>query len=78
MPNVKQSITTPALIDEMRRAIWRDDARRAGVAEADIERHVWLAWRIARAGGVGVVIQGLGRMQPTSVDPARIERREAR
>jgi hypothetical protein len=58
------------LIEDLKRAIWRDDARHAGVAEADIERTVFLQWRIARAGGPQVAVYGLGRIQPMIVEEA--------
>lgn len=61
MPRLITDHTT--LVDELQRALWRDAARRAGIAEADIERSVWFKWRVERAGGVAVVIRGLGRMQ---------------
>ncbi|HXU82490.1 MAG TPA: hypothetical protein VN914_13905 [Polyangia bacterium] len=63
MTDAQQLITDGVLIEEMKRAIWRDDARHAGVAEADIERSVFLRWRIARAGGPQVAVYGLGRIQ---------------
>ncbi len=47
--------------------IWRADtrqrARDAGVAPQDIERSVFLAWRIEQAGGVMVAVYGLGRIR---------------
>ncbi len=65
MPNAKPKVITDrALIAAMIHALQQDEARRAGVAERDIERTLWTRWRIARAGGVTVVVQGLGRMRP--------------
>ncbi len=65
MPNAKPAIITDrAIITAMTRALWADEARRAGVAEADIPRSVFLRWRVVRSGGVTVVVQGLGRMRP--------------
>ncbi len=63
MPNAKL-ITDRQLIVEMQCCLWRDEARRAGVAEADIERSVFLRWRVERGGGVRIVVYGLGRMRP--------------
>ncbi len=57
-------ITDRELVIAMTRALWADEARRAGVAEGDIWRSVFLRWRIERGGGVTVVVQGLGRMRP--------------
>jgi hypothetical protein len=62
----KRLITDGQLIEEMKRAIWRDDARHAGVAEPDIERTVFFRWRIARAGGPQVAVYGLGRIRAAS------------
>jgi hypothetical protein len=63
-------ITDRALVAAMQRAIWRDEARHAGVAEADIERSVFLRWRVAQAGGAQVAVYGLGRIQPVTVEEA--------
>ncbi len=60
-------ITDPQVIAECREMIWRADtrqrARDVGVAPQDIERSVFLAWRIAQAGGVMVAVYGLGRIR---------------
>ncbi len=37
-------------IECMKRAIWRDEARRTGVLEEDIERVTFLRWRLVREG----------------------------
>jgi hypothetical protein len=63
MTDAPQLITDRALVAAMLHALEADAARRAGVAEADIARSLFLAWRVAQAGGVAVVTQGLGRMQ---------------
>ncbi len=69
MPNAKPTlITDPQVIAEAEEMIWRTDtrqrARDANVAPIDVNRHVFLAWRVRRGGGVAVVVQGLGRMRP--------------
>ncbi len=65
MPNEQPKIITDReTIAKMQRALWADEARRAGVAEADIPRTLFLRWRVVRGGGVAVVVQGLGRMRP--------------
>ncbi len=37
-------------IESMKRAIWRDEARRTGVLEENIERTTFLRWRLVREG----------------------------
>lgn len=39
-----------AEIEEMKRMLWRDEARRAGVREEDIERSAFWRWRLIREG----------------------------
>ncbi len=49
-------VTDSQLIQEMLRCCWRDDARHAGVGEADIERSVFLRWLLEQRGGVTAVV----------------------
>ncbi len=69
--DAQRIITDPHVIAECREMIWRADtrqrARDAGVAPLDIERSVFLAWRIAQAGGVMVAVYGLGRIRRAGV-----------
>ena len=55
MTDAPQHIPDSKLIEAMKRAVWRDDARHAGIAEADIERSVFLRWRLVRAGRVDLM-----------------------
>ena len=63
MPNAVKIITDRETIAKMTRALWADEARRAGVAEADIPRSVFLRWRIEQCGGVMAAVYGLGRIR---------------
>ncbi len=49
-------VTDSKLVEEMRRCMWRDDARHAGVLEADIERSAFLRWLLEQRGGVTAVV----------------------
>ncbi len=55
MTNAKL-VTDGKLVEEMRRCMSRDDARHAGVLEADIERSVFVRWLLERRGGVTAVV----------------------
>ncbi len=49
-------VTDSKLVQEMQRCIWRDEARRALIAEGDIERSVFQRWLLERRGGVPFVV----------------------
>ncbi len=51
-----QLVTDRQLVEEMRRCMWRDDARHAGVLEANIERSAFVRWLLERRGGVAAVV----------------------
>lgn len=42
-------VTDPQVIQRMHRAVQRNAARRAGIEEVDIERAVYVRWRLERA-----------------------------
>ena len=50
MPNATKLILDVRAVEQMKRSIWRDEARRAGVWERDIERTVFWRWRLIRDG----------------------------
>ncbi len=56
MAHATRLVTGGKLVQEMRRCMWRDDARHAGVLEANIERSVFLRWLIEQRGGVMAVV----------------------
>ncbi len=56
MAQATQLVTDSQLVQEMRRCIWRDEARQALIAEGDIERSVFVRWLLERRGGVPAVV----------------------
>ena len=49
-------VTDSALVQEMQRCIWRDEARRLGFDERTVERLTFTKWRFTRGGGVPFVV----------------------
>ncbi len=56
MAHATRLVTDSKLVQEMRRCIWRDEARQALIAERDIERSVFLRWLLEQRGGVTAVV----------------------
>lgn len=44
-----QLVSDPEVLQRMHRAVQRNAARRVGIAEVDIERAVYVRWRLERA-----------------------------